>query len=86
MPSSAHKILADQKRDPFHMTIWMIYSPEIIQYHCFFCEFHKGLWRTHQRAIAAMVGEGMDAPFLTPPVSIECPKCGAVYHLSGFSG
>lgn len=86
MPDSPTRRARETGIEIKHINVWMLYSNEIIQYHCFFCDFHKRLWRTQQRAIEVHFGEGSNLPFLTPPISIACPACGTIYHIQGFNG
>ncbi len=85
MPDHVKRRLKEAGLEPKVMNIWLLKTQEIIQYHCLFCAFDRNLWRTQQRAVMAMFGEGSDLPFLTVPITIQCPKCGAIYHLQGFN-
>lgn len=52
----------------------------------FWCPFCRaGVIKHTQRIIAIINGSPEDQVFLSPPVSVQCKGCGAVFHYCGFN-
>lgn len=57
------------------------YQEKEIQYHCLVC--CKGIFRQQARIVNIFTADEPEiSEVLTIPVSIQCPRCGAIYHLS----
>lgn len=85
MPSSINKVLREQGLVPDEITIHLKYTEREIQYHCFVC--CKGLFRQQARILNVfLAGEPEQSEIMTIPVSIQCHRCGAIYHLLTISG
>jgi len=81
MPSSINRQLRDKGLTPIEITIHLKYQPEEVQYHCLVC--CKGTFRQQGRVIAVFMADDPDlGDIMTVPVSIQCQRCGAIYHLA----
>ena len=84
MPSSPNRVLREREQERPEVMLWLRMSTEIKTHYCIFCR--RGLFKTQMRVASLIHGEGVDLPFLSPPVSIQCPGCGAVFHLQNING
>lgn len=84
MPSSINRQLRDKGLEPVEITIHLKYQVEVVQYHCLIC--CKGTFRQQGRIINVFMADDPDAgdmgDIMTVPVSIQCHRCGAIYHLA----
>lgn len=81
MPSSINKVLRDQGLAPDEVTLHLKFTEREVQYHCFYC--CKGIFRQQARILNVyMAGEPDQSQIMTTPTSIQCHRCGAIYHLS----
>ena len=81
MPSSINKQLREKGLVPNEITIHLKYCEQVTQYHCLYC--CKGIFRQQARIINVfLAGEPEQSIIMTIPVSIQCHRCGALYHLS----
>ena len=79
-PSSINKQLRDQGLGPDEITIHLKYAEKETQYHCFYC--CKGIFRQQARIVNVfLAGEPEQSEIMTIPVSIQCHRCGCIYHL-----
>lgn len=65
------------------INVWLRYETHQTTFWCPFCR--NGVFKTHQRIIAVIYGEGVLEPFLTAPVSVECKHCGTVFAIQGIN-
>lgn len=81
MPSSLNKQLREQGLAPDELTIHLKYTEREIQYHCLYC--CKGIFRQQGRIINIfLAGEPDQSNLMTVPFSVQCSRCGAIYHAS----
>lgn len=81
MPDSISRQLRKKGLAPDEITIHLKYSEVEVQYHCLIC--CKGTFRQQGRIINVfMAGEPALEEIMTIPVSIQCHRCGAIYHIS----
>ncbi len=84
MPSTIHKQLKDQGTEPRHINMHLKYEETITQHNCIYCK--RGIFRSHNRAVSVIDGStGQESIYLSAPLSVQCPTCGAIYHLQTFS-
>lgn len=83
MPSSIRKQLLDNHIEPRNIEMHLRFEETVTQHNCIFCK--RGIFRSHNRVISVNEVAGYINPFLTAPVSIQCPTCGTIYHLSTFN-
>lgn len=81
MPDSVNRVLRRQGLSPNEITVHLKYQEIEVQYHCFVC--CKGIFRQQARIINVFTaGEPEQSEVMTVPISIQCHRCGAIYHLS----
>jgi len=79
MPDSIRRILRLQERLPDETTVWLTARGQEASFNCNICK--KTLFKHKHRVVALLDGEG--ALTLNPsPISIQCPVCGTIYHVS----
>lgn len=83
MPPSINRRLREQGLVRREMTIFLRYETHPTQHYCMFCK--EGLFRSQYRAIDMAYGNGTDQSFLMPPISMQCKKCGTLWHLSAIN-
>lgn len=80
MPTTANQRLKERGDEPYHVNVHLRYGERILQHYCLFCK--HGLFRSQYRTMTIDYGVGgYTHEILTQPVSIQCPKCGAIYHI-----
>lgn len=76
---SVIRVLRLQGIEPNEITVWLQATGNSQAFHCPYCgkfQFY------HQHRIIALVQDGMTQTLLPPPISPQCGKCGALFHVS----
>lgn len=80
MPSSINKQLREKGLVPDEITIHLKYADIETQFHCLYC--CKGIFRQQARILNVfLASEPVLTSIMTVPTSIQCSRCGAIYHI-----
>lgn len=81
MPDSVNRKLRKQGLAPDEVTCHLKFSQDEIQYHCIYC--CKGIFRQQGRVFNLfLAGEPENSDIVSVPFSVQCSRCGCIYHAS----
>jgi len=81
MPSSINRQLRERGEVANEATVHLKYTEREVQYHCMYCA--KGIFRQQGRLINVyLAGEPEQSEIMTVPTSVQCHRCGCVYHVA----
>lgn len=78
---SIKRVLKLEGRIPEETTVMLAASNDGKRFNCVSC---AAFLFNHQHRIVALVEDDMSNVLLSPPITLQCHKCGHVYHLSIF--
>ena len=80
MPSTINRQLRERGEVRNEIAVHVKYSDIEVQFHCFYC--CKGIFRQRARIIAVFAASELEPEILaTIPISIQCSRCGCIYHI-----
>ena len=81
MPDTIQRKLSKQGLAADELTLHLKYQKQEVQYYCIYCR--KGIFRQEARILNMyLAGEPDQTEMVTVPVSIQCNRCGAIYHIA----
>lgn len=81
MPASITARLKEEGIVPYEITLHMIFAEREKLFHCIYCKF--SLFKQQARVLNVfMAGGPEEMKVVTIPVSIQCQRCGCIYHIS----
>lgn len=80
MPNTIVRELKIRKETAREITVWLGKEDSGASFNCIYCkktQFH------HKQRIISLLDGLVDNILKSPPISIQCNKCGCIYHIQG---